>query len=57
MKFRVVRPHQGDRWYNEGDERDAKEHDVTHLVANGVLEKMAEKPKNKMAKAPKNKAV
>lgn len=60
MKYTVKRAHQGDQWYDEGDEREAKEADVQHLVDKGVLvpagEKAEPKPKNKAAPAPKNKA-
>lgn len=62
MKYTVKRAHQGDQWYNEGDEREAREGDVQHLVDRGVLEpaaekKAAQKPKNKAVEsAPKNKA-
>lgn len=37
MKYLVKRPHQGDQWYGEGDEREADARDVAHLVAAGVL--------------------
>lgn len=62
MKYIVKRAHQGDHWYNEGDEREAREADVQHLVDRDVLEpasekKAAAKPKNKAVEsAPKNKA-
>ena len=61
MKFRVLRQHQGDKFYNAGDEREANEGDVAHLVKSGVLEplksKAEPKPKNKAVQsAPKNKA-
>jgi hypothetical protein len=49
MRYLVKRPHQGDKFYNPGDFRDAKENEVRHLLARGVLEKMAEPPKNKAA--------
>ena len=59
MKYTVKRAHQGDKWYSEGDEREAKEADVAHLVGS-VLEPVktkAEPPvKNKAVSAPKNKA-
>lgn len=55
MKFKVLRPHQGDTWYDAGDEREAREADVQHLVDRGVLEKA--KPEAKAEPAPKNKAV
>lgn len=63
MKFRVLRQHEGDRFYAEGDEREADETDVAHLVAAGVLAKATDesvkaepKPKNKAEPALKNKA-
>lgn len=37
MKYVVKRPHQGDKWYCEGADREALAQDVAHLVANGVL--------------------
>ncbi|MGE4339155.1 MAG: hypothetical protein AB7E55_24750 [Pigmentiphaga sp.] len=61
MKFRVIRQHLGDRMYWPGDEREATEGDVAHLVRAGVLEplsaKAEPKPNNKAEKgAPANKA-
>lgn len=62
MKFKVLRPHQGDKWYSAGDEREAREGDVQHLLDRGVLEKAKPEakaepaPRNKAAKAPRNKA-
>ncbi|WP_298494516.1 hypothetical protein [uncultured Maritimibacter sp.] len=64
----VKRPHQGDRWYDQGDERVAHPGEVDHLVAAGVLvesgaedgadDKKAKKaPKNKAAPKPANQAV
>lgn len=59
-KFKVLRQHQGDQPYAEGDTREADERDVAHLVANGVLEPVkakAEAPaKNKAEPAVQNKA-
>lgn len=59
-KFKVLRQHQGDKPYAEGDTREADERDVAHLVANGVLEPVkakAEAPaKNKAEPAVQNKA-
>lgn len=55
--YTVARPHMGERFYAEGDEREADPRDVAHLVAKGVLrEKAAEKPANKAARKPANKA-
>ena len=46
--YEVLRRHQGDKFYEPGDEREASETDVSHLVKNGVLkEKSEDKPKNK----------
>ncbi|WP_203595689.1 hypothetical protein [Salipiger sp. PrR003] len=56
MKFKVLRPHQGDVWYAAGDEREAREAEVQHLVDRGVLAKVEPEPKNKAVTAPKTKA-
>lgn len=57
MKFLVKRQHFGDRMYMPGDEREASESDVAHLVKAGVLEKTEGTAKNKAEKAtPKNKS-
>jgi len=57
MKFEVLRQHLGDKQYMPGDERDANEGDVAHLVKAGVLKRKAEAaPKNKAEPAPKNKS-
>lgn len=60
MKYIVKRPHQGDQWYAEGDERELKEADAQYLVERGVLapaeEKAEPKAKNKAVSAPRNKA-
>lgn len=58
MKFVVLRRHRGDRDYRPGDEREANESDVVHLVRAGVLRRK-EEPKKTSAKAeaaPQNKA-
>lgn len=39
MQFEVMRQHLGDRFYSEGDTREANEQDVMHLIKNGVLRK------------------
>ena len=52
MKYDVLRRHIGDKFYEEGDEREANESDVVHLVKSGVLRPVGEKP----AAAPNNKA-
>ena len=60
MKYRVMRQHFGDRLYQDGEERDASEGDVAHLVANGVLEPIKAKAEpavqNKAEPAVRNKA-
>ncbi len=42
MKFRVLRPHQGDKFYNAGDAREADENTVAHLVKSGTLRKWSD---------------
>ena len=39
MNYRVLRPHDGDRFYNEGETRTARDTDVKHLIPN-VLEEI-----------------
>jgi hypothetical protein len=39
MNYRVLRPHDGDRFYREGETRTAKDTDVKHLIPN-VLEEI-----------------
>lgn len=61
MKYLVLRPHEGDKFYNVGDVREAVEGDVKHLVPNTLEaiggEKSEAAPKNKAVKsAPKNKS-
>ena len=56
MKYTVKRQHLGDRMYHAGDEREAREADVEHLVSRGVLVKAEPEVKNKAEKATKNKA-
>lgn len=55
MKFDVLRQHLGDRMYQPGEEREAAEADVVHLVRAGVLRKAELKPRNKAEAAPRNK--
>lgn len=56
MKFEVLRQHLGDRMYMPGDEREANQSDVAHLLRNGVLRVKAEPAvKNKAEKTQKNK--
>jgi hypothetical protein len=48
MKYDVLRRHIGDKLYEQGDQREAEERDVAHLVKNGVLRPAsgdAEKPR------------
>jgi hypothetical protein len=58
MKYNVLRRHDGDKPYGEGDIREADPNDVRHLVGT-VLEPIkvkAEPPvQNKAVSAPKNK--
>jgi len=49
--YNVLRQHLGDKMYMPGDERDAAENDVVHLVQNGVLA-----PASKSESIPANKA-
>lgn len=37
MEYTVKRAHLGDKWYDAGDPREARESDVKHLVKAGVL--------------------
>lgn len=37
MEYKVIRPHQGDKWYDQDAPREAEARDVAHLVAAGVL--------------------
>ena len=52
MKYRVKREHEGERFYNVGDERELDEVTATQLVRLGVLEAIEAKPES----APQNKA-
>lgn len=56
MQYLVLRPHQGDKWYNGGDVREAREAEVAHLVRSGVLQKMAPVQENKAVSVAANKA-
>lgn len=55
--YRVLRRHEGDRMYEEGDTRELSEAEAAHLIPN-VLEPVAEKAAAKKAEAaaPLNKA-
>lgn len=52
--FKVLRQHLGDKLYLPGDEREAENIDVQHLVASGVLE--AAGGAKAKGPAPENKA-
>ena len=54
-RYRVLREHDGDRFYKEGETRDAKAIDVAHLVPR-VLEEIGPAPAEKGEPAPANKA-
>jgi hypothetical protein len=56
VTFNVLRRHEGDQLYEEGDTRAAVAAEVAHLVDLGVLEKAAAKPKNKAEPVAANKA-
>jgi len=60
MKFKVLKQHYGDKQYFAGDEREANEAEVAHLVKAGVLQASGGKsepaPANKAEAAPANKA-
>lgn len=69
MKYDVQREHYGDRFYRQGEVREADASSVTHLVRAGILtkaagkkaektpeNKAAQKAENKAAQAPQNKA-
>ncbi|MBY5976724.1 hypothetical protein KUV39_08700 [Phaeobacter italicus] len=55
-EYEVMRRHQGDKFYEEGETREAKPSDVSHLVARGVLRKKAPEVLNKVRAVPKSKA-
>lgn len=58
QNFRVLREHDGDRFYKQGEIREAKAGEVAHLVGK-VLEPLADEPESEAAKAepaPQNKA-
>ncbi len=56
VTFNVLRRHEGDKLYEEGDKREAVASEVAHLVSSGVLEKAEARPHNKAEPAPANKA-
>lgn len=58
MKFKVIRAHEGDKYYAIGDTREAKEKEVAHLVGKCLVpwpEKAAKPVKNKAAAPLANK--
>jgi len=55
VTFNVLRRHEGDRLYDEGDTREAVPGEVAHLITSGVLEKAEPKAKNKAEPAVANK--
>lgn len=56
MKFKVLRQHQGDKFYQPGDFREATEADVKHLIGTVLAKDEGPAPSNKAeAAAPKNK--
>ena len=52
QKYRVVRPHLGDKEYVEGDTRTADPRDVAHLVPQVLEPIAAPKPASKPAAKP-----
>ncbi len=56
VTFNVLRRHEGDRLYDEGDTREAVPADVAHLVTGGVLKKAEAKTANKAEPALTNKS-
>lgn len=54
--YRVLRQHEGDRLYLEGETREVDAAEVAHLERLGVLEKMEDAPSDKSEPAPANKA-
>ncbi len=49
MKFEVLREHIGDKFYKEGDTRDADEITVKQLVRNGVLRPISDEKSSSTA--------
>jgi hypothetical protein len=54
-RYRVLRDHQGDRDYAEGDVREANPAQVAHLIGR-TLEPLGPASRGKADPAPKNKA-
>lgn len=55
MKFKVIRAHEGDQFYNVGDIREANEQDVSHLIGTSLV-KAPDAQDNKAAPLAKSKA-
>lgn len=51
-KFKVVRSHEGDRFYKEGDTREGNEAEFKHLIPHVLVPVSSQKAE----KAPSNKA-
>lgn len=56
VTFNVLRRHEGDKLYEEGDTREAVVAEVGHLIGLGVLEKADTHARNKAEPAAANKA-
>lgn len=58
MKFKVIREHLGDRFYQVGETREAQRADVAHLIGKSLEApgKAAKTALNKAARPPINKA-
>ena len=54
--YRVLRQHEGDRFYREGDLREIDPAEAAHLERLKVLEKVEEAASNKVEPKPQNKA-
>jgi hypothetical protein len=54
-RYAVLREHDGDRFYREGETRDARPADVAHLVGR-VLEEIGPAPAEKAEPIAQNKA-
>lgn len=56
MKFEVLREHIGDKFYKEGDTRDADELTVKQLVRNGVLRPISDEKSSSAASIDQSQA-
>lgn len=59
QRYKVLRAHQGDKWYKEGATRTAEPSTVKHLIGKTlkpIAAKVRATPQNKAVKAPANKA-